>query len=173
VLVVVYMAQRWFAAGITSERWSVDLTGGRVIVCRLPELFTFPDDYSRKFAVVRMVVENIDKSQAPWRLPINPRYFAYARSSQRDDVWYPPTWVQYLAPGFLRVGVPLWLPLALTIPPTTLAWRAHVFRRRRDGTHCPTCRYDVRGLSPAAPCPECGAARSPAAATAPCTTNPS
>jgi hypothetical protein len=38
-----------------------------------------------------------------------------------------------------------------------LRYRRHLRLRRN---HCPTCNYNLRGLSPSSPCPECG--RSPA-----------
>lgn len=46
-------------------------------------------------------------------------------------------------------SITAWLLLTLT---STLRTR---LRTRRAGK-CPQCRYDLRGLPPSAPCPECG-----------------
>jgi hypothetical protein len=50
------------------------------------------------------------------------------------------------------VGIPLWMPLAAMI--AAGAWLA--FQHRRRSGHCPKCDYDLAGLEPGAPCPECG-----------------
>ena len=47
------------------------------------------------------------------------------------------------------VGLPLWIPAAAALALASL-------RRRPAPGQCPHCRYDRRGLDPAAPCPECG-----------------
>ncbi|MFM9994890.1 MAG: hypothetical protein ACKVU4_03710 [Phycisphaerales bacterium] len=57
---------------------------------------------------------------------------------------------------------PIWSGLATNLAFWSLAAAPFVFApalvrrlRRRPGT-CPACRYDLRGLSAGAPCPECG-----------------
>ncbi len=48
-------------------------------------------------------------------------------------------------------------PLLLT---TAAAWRLDTLARRRARAgHCPSCGYDLSGLSAAGPCPECGRTR--------------
>ncbi|HVU62496.1 MAG TPA: hypothetical protein VHC70_00870 [Phycisphaerales bacterium] len=50
------------------------------------------------------------------------------------------------------VALPLWIPVAAMLIPG--AWLA-IAHRRRSGC-CPHCQYDLTGLEPGAPCPECG-----------------
>jgi hypothetical protein len=93
-------------------------------------------------------------------LIVSPAYGAWhIRPSIEHGVW-----------GELWVFIPLWLPLAFTAVPTTFAWRTHILRRRRHLHLCPSCRYDLRGLPPGTPCPECGETHSITAA-APAATN--
>ncbi len=58
--------------------------------------------------------------------------------------------------------LPLWIPAALSAVPTAAAWHLHRLARRREHaarTHrCPRCGYDLAGIAPATPCPECGGA---------------
>lgn len=56
------------------------------------------------------------------------------------------------------LSIPMWVPLALVALPTALAWRRHL--RRIPPDHCPRCRYNLAGLPPNSPCPECGAPHS-------------
>jgi len=59
--------------------------------------------------------------------------------------------------GIYGVGwtlVPLWLVIAMLVPPTVWLWyRDH--QRSRPGC-CEACGYDRQGLLSNAPCPECG-----------------
>lgn len=58
-------------------------------------------------------------------------------------------------------AVPLWMPLgAMLVPGVWLA----IHHRLRSGC-CPRCNYDLAGLDPSSPCPECGLARPPTRAT--------
>lgn len=75
-------------------------------------------------------------------------------------IWWPrwmsiPRWGE--KPPGLMVWVPNWL---LVLPAATLAgavlWPDIRRLRRRAPWACPSCGYDRRGLTPAAPCPECG-----------------
>jgi hypothetical protein len=52
--------------------------------------------------------------------------------------------------------LPLWWPLLLTATLTILAWYRHLNRPPAAG-HCARCRYDLSGLQPGSPCPECAA----------------
>ena len=57
------------------------------------------------------------------------------------------------------LGVPLWPFVVVPGFGSAIAWRldTHARRRSRLGL-CPKCGYNRAGLSPAAVCPECGAA---------------
>jgi hypothetical protein len=54
-----------------------------------------------------------------------------------------------------EAGLPLWIPAAVVLIPTTLAWIGRYRKRRRSPTDCAACGYDLRGSSADA-CPECG-----------------
>jgi hypothetical protein len=59
--------------------------------------------------------------------------------------------------GLFFVLIPLWLPLLLTLIPTTIAWRLDARARRLAILgRCTQCSYDLAGLPADAPCPECG-----------------
>jgi hypothetical protein len=57
-----------------------------------------------------------------------------------------------LFPGFL-LNTLFYATLLFTLFTTPKLIRRHLRRRRN---HCPTCNYNLRGLAPTSPCPECG-----------------
>jgi hypothetical protein len=63
-------------------------------------------------------------------------------------------------PKLWHIEMPLWIPAALLAALALPMWWSVLHRRRaaRAGT-CPRCRYDLSGLPPGAPCPECGRLR--------------
>jgi predicted RNA-binding Zn-ribbon protein involved in translation (DUF1610 family) len=78
-----------------------------------------------------------------------------AAYGQPEFTWWPR---RARALQFDDLSVPLWMPLVVVGAPTALLWRTNrrIARLARTG-HCPSCGYDRRGLTPDAPCPECGA----------------
>ncbi len=61
--------------------------------------------------------------------------------------------------GDWSLSIPLWLPAALSMLVTALAWRLDTLARRRARLNlCPKCDYDRTGLvgGAGAVCPECG-----------------
>jgi hypothetical protein len=55
-----------------------------------------------------------------------------------------------------HLKLPLWIPAATTLPFVWLCWRRH--REALKGPRrCAVCRYDLSGLPPGSPCPECAA----------------
>lgn len=61
---------------------------------------------------------------------------------------------------YLSLTIPLYLPILLTLIPTTLAWRTHILSKRRGrASLCLACAYPLTGLPLTAPCPECGRPR--------------
>ena len=95
-----------------------------------------------------------------WFFPDHPRHSFEFRS---ESTWRPHRQGGYVAsahapfpPSNLNVIViPLWpwLAGALVAWVTTEVWRSVP---RRDAGRCACCKYDRRGLSSSAPCPECG-----------------
>lgn len=58
--------------------------------------------------------------------------------------------------GVGQLTLPLWIPALILAVPTAWLWLQD-HQRSRPG-RCPTCGYDLRGLSNSAVCPECGTA---------------
>ncbi len=83
-------------------------------------------------------------------------HFYPARTDPTGTLTRPPWW-------FVRL--PLWIPtLAFALPAAGFsAWK----RFRREAWQCRACRYDLRGLAPGTPCPECGRPARPIARAAP------
>jgi hypothetical protein len=54
----------------------------------------------------------------------------------------------------LWVRLPLWLPTFLFGIPSAIAWEK--WRQRTRPGRCPVCKYDLAGILPHSPCPECG-----------------
>lgn len=68
--------------------------------------------------------------------------------------------------GLRAVLIPFWIPTAACALAAFAFWRIDTLHRRRCRPHlCPGCRYDRTGLPAAAPCPECGVAPAPVAAS--------
>ncbi len=59
----------------------------------------------------------------------------------------------------------LWYPLLVLVLATGTAWRIDARARRltKEG-HCSSCGYDLAGLAPESPCPECGRVAKPSQA---------
>ena len=51
-----------------------------------------------------------------------------------------------------RIEMPIWLPIAICA--ATGVWLCR--RALPRSGHCPRCRYNLAGLPPDSPCPECG-----------------
>jgi hypothetical protein len=52
--------------------------------------------------------------------------------------------------------VPIWPFILVTGIPSVIAWNLDRIARRAPVGACPACGYSRAGLTPAAPCPECG-----------------
>jgi hypothetical protein len=76
-------------------------------------------------------------------------------------------WAQSLRVGWSRttrpngsftymIFFPFWVVLACCLPLAIVAWIVHAKAGRRAGA-CPCCNYDLSGLPPGSPCPECAA----------------
>ena len=69
------------------------------------------------------------------------------------SVWLPA--YEHHATANWQLFIPMWILLLLTTPLCLALWWPDLRRRIPPG-HCPNCRYDLRGLPPNSPCPECG-----------------
>jgi hypothetical protein len=81
-------------------------------------------------------------------VPVNPQRFYIA--ANREGLRFRPDW-RFSGPTEWMINVPLWMPLAACCATTAWGWR----RPKRGLGRCP-CGYDLKGLKPDAPCPECG-----------------
>jgi hypothetical protein len=130
------------AAWVVSLRWAGGLRESSVVA-------------SRTIFVSRGVACSISYAGAIAGLP-PPGWFRYRLGAMGEDV--PPVewWPRWSRDERLTLlSLPLWIPfLALALPTAWLFWSDR--RRARPG-HC-ACGYDLTGLAPDAPCPECGTA---------------
>ncbi len=55
-----------------------------------------------------------------------------------------------------EIVIPLWIPAAITLPFAPREMRKALATRRMKRICCPHCNYSRVGISPDAPCPECG-----------------
>jgi len=74
--------------------------------------------------------------------------FTVGRVMTPNTVTWNETWIRF----------PLWLPVLLLLVWPVIDWL--VPRRTNPGV-CAGCGYDLRGIDPEAPCPECGRPRDP------------
>ncbi len=89
--------------------------------------------------------------------PESPGFKWGVRPSSMPMRWWP-RWI--VSSPISVVIVPLWIPIVLVSAATAAAWRLDVLARRRARTDaCRACGYTLAGLTPGAPCPECGGAR--------------
>jgi hypothetical protein len=87
--------------------------------------------------------------------------------SQRHP-WRYAAWPHLRTQDFLFQGrdtslwLPLWIPALIALALTFAAWRSHG-RTNRGASLCPSCNYDLSGLPPGSPCPECAGNPHPSA----------
>jgi hypothetical protein len=87
--------------------------------------------------------------------------FSRQMMDQVDLTWAKALRFRYERPWGLpartdELDVPLWAlapPVALLVAPALRAY----YRSKRPPTACPSCNYDLSGLPPGSPCPECAA----------------
>jgi hypothetical protein len=88
------------------------------------------------------------------------------RITSVNDAGGLPTWGEALRPSLVwddgsggpfadyEAGLPLWSVFVAGAIASGLAHRSHL-RQVRAPRACPSCRYDLSGLPPGSPCPEC------------------
>ena len=94
-----------------------------------------------------------------WYIGVSPRATVLAMTSSAGPFYVLPqpvkfVWLYYMPedPSTGGLGVALWIPAA-----GLLGYGWCLWRQSRDlRGHCRRCRYDLSGLPPGAPCPECG-----------------
>ena len=85
--------------------------------------------------------------------PILPLYPYFMRSTGMDFGW----WCFHVS--HFGCTVPTWFIVLLAATPTAVLWRSWWRKHRFRPGSCQSCGYSLTGLSPLAPCPECGAVR--------------
>ncbi len=132
-----------------------------------------PGSWLRRITVFYGGLElQIDTSEDAWSADLDrvPGLRAYTRTLERRTLarnvyrrrgwlWVPDWEHRSLISGVLvTVHVPLWMVQVVLAVPTAWLWRRD--RRRARAGLCAACGYDLAGLAPSAPCPECGKAPS-------------
>ncbi|MDP1662525.1 MAG: hypothetical protein Q8L55_11490 [Phycisphaerales bacterium] len=87
---------------------------------------------------------------------VNGSWGARAYSKSEAPQWWAGTWGTY-GNGYFGYRGQLWpIPLLLWTPAALLLRSGILARRRALSGKCKSCGYDLAGLAPDAPCPECG-----------------
>jgi hypothetical protein len=143
-LVLVFVAETKFNLGALHKAWIVKTGSGTIV---FEPNSSYYDQSPQEFAAgVKSEVSRVRGRVAS----VGPVTFLFSWPRRPHDTWH--WWPRINGESW---DIPLWLPFALTALPTTIAWRTHIRRRRRDDL-CRACRYDLRGLPVGSVCPECG-----------------
>jgi hypothetical protein len=130
VLLVVWIASRWYAVAITTPGGHDVGVGGGVFSYCVSEDLRGVGWQTRTFT--------LSSSMWCW-------WFDAGSFGWRVGRWW---------------SVPLWMPLVAMSALTLWLWRRDARHARRVLTgRCEHCRYDLAGLNADAPCPECGRSR--------------
>ena len=82
--------------------------------------------------------------------------FTVQRQPPIRMIWWPTV---YIKDSDFSLFLPMWIPwFVFTVPTAFLFYRDRAVARRRVEGKCLACGYDLRGLTPNTPCPECGRA---------------
>ena len=133
------------------------------LVAQIAELLGWQRrEYGERFSLwtqrYTFAILDTRRSDEPYHRPHpgDPEFFFIARAVWllSDDAWLPRVETR---DGNWILVVPYWLPLATSaLPAAFLLWWD---RRGIPPGLCPHCRYNLQGLLPNSPCPECGKAR--------------
>jgi hypothetical protein len=147
LLVVVWIGSGWWHVNCWASRRAIEVSvsGGVFDVMWGPAIDFPAGDGDRR------------SLEAGWRVgTVYTNIGWYYDRGYHLSWWYWGDLSRYL-PHLRSVGVPLWVIVALALAVTARGWRLDTLARRRARVGlCPECGYDRRGLSPDAPCPECG-----------------